>query len=122
MNDNTENAIDRIKKDIERLYQAILAHPQIYCHETSIESYILAFEHILDLLSGSDRHDSYALFLAEKQFGMHFFATKFARDNHYVLGFIALSKISDENTSVLSEYVEQFLMHWAEFLKWRQRT
>jgi hypothetical protein len=119
MSNNDE--IEKVRNGIERLYQLLLVRPQAYSRPVSIEEYIFAFELVLDFLSSADRKDSYRAFLRERRFGMHTFQSKFERDIKCTDTFILLTEKSDESARLESEYLDQFQLHWKEFLEWRKR-
>ena len=119
MSDN--ELLSEIERQIESIYQKALLCPQMFCRGLSVESYVLALENVLDLLSKEERSDSYRSFLRESNFGMHMFESKFEQRNQCSHTFVPWEDWSDNNKAIADAYLNDFILHWKTFLEWRRR-
>jgi hypothetical protein len=119
---NAEHAIASVRERIEWIYAELLIRPQFLVSLGPIEPCILALEMVLDMLTSTERNDSYAKYLGENQFGMHVFDSKFAVKHDSVVSFRAgrNAGLRDEESELISQYRQEFSEHWKRFLEWRR--
>jgi hypothetical protein len=117
---NRDDITDRIRAHIARQYELLAKRPDVICNPLHAETFISALEGIIDLLdSYSGRADSYQAYLADGQFGMFVFQSKFQIDHAARLGFIEM--VSNEGDSMLDQmYTDQFQEHWIKYLEWKR--
>lgn len=117
---NQNDLVDKIRDHIARQYELLAKRPDVLCNPFNAETFISALEGIVDLLdSGSGRTDSYQSFLADKQFGMFVFQSKFQTNQSARLGFIGIDSNKGEPT-LDQEYIDSFRAHWVEYLEWKK--